>query len=114
MRWTDWRRKSVVFENFMLLEGEILDIPRKIVGRRTSLDHLTEDNFFRKRQLRYILFDTKANSLYSAAQKLHLSLSMETISRYQIFKSSAAKISSSIQISFFRDMLEDVLQADSS
>jgi hypothetical protein len=38
---------------------------------------------------------------------------METISKYHIFKAFFANISSSIQISSFRDMLGDVLQADS-
>jgi hypothetical protein len=48
MRWTDWRRKSVVFENFMPLAGEISDIALNFFGRTTSLDLLKANKSFRK------------------------------------------------------------------
>jgi hypothetical protein len=53
MRWTDWRRKSVVFENFMPLVGEILDIVPKLFGRTASLDLWKENKSFPKWQSRY-------------------------------------------------------------
>ena len=56
MRWTDWRRKELVVENFMPLVGEILDIGPKFFGRTASLDLLKENKSFRKWQSRYSTF----------------------------------------------------------